>query len=535
VSIASSAVTEAQSSTAAQLAVETLARLGIDTVFGIPGVHNQGLYDALIDVPRIRSVVTRHEQGAGFMADGYARSSGRVGVSFVITGAGLTNASTAIAESFSDSVPTVFVVTCYERERGAEGRRLHELRDQGSVLSGLFKRVFKVTAPADLPGAIVSAAREAIAGRPGPVAVEVPIEYLDVSVDSPTETAHEVDRGAAPRLQQTALPVGLEAWEGKNPVLVVGGGSVEAAPEVTSLAERLGAIVITTAAGKGVAPDSHPLVLGAWLKAQAAKHLVSRADPLILLGTEWSTTDRGEGPYPLPERVVSVNIDHRDTPEGVLRVHGDVATVLRQLLAQLPERAADLTRTDEVHKLKQEVRAEPRRWPALALECLDIMASVLPADAIIVHDMNTLSYAAVERFPTSSPRQFLFPRGYGTLGYALPAAIGASLANPYRTTVAVAGDGGFLFTAEELATAVRHRLRLPVVIWNNASFGAIRATRTAAYERSIDDDLTNPDFVALAQAFGAFGIRVDSAAGLAAALKGAMERPGPTVIDVKAY
>lgn len=523
-------------STAAGLAVKSLVRSGVEVVFGIPGVHNQGLYDALIDYPEVRSVVTRHEQGAAFMADGYARSSGKVGVCFLITGPGLTNAATAIAEAYSDSVPMVCVVTGYSQEPEVTGRRLHDLKDQHAIISGLFKDAVTVGSPAELPSAIALAYRRAGEGRPGPVAVEVPIEYLDARVEGQPVRPSAFVHGSSlfDSTQEPGSSAPIELLAGGQPVVVVGGGCGDAADEVTSFVERLGAVALSTAAGKGVLPETHPMALGAWLKSDVARQLVARADPLVLLGTEWSTTDLGEAPFPLPANVIKVNVDADAQPRTATGVHGDVVTVLREWLRVLPTRQVDPAKPAEVARLRAQAHAEPRRWSNFALECVTALDRALSRDAFVVHDMNTLSYAAVERMAAYRPRRFLFPRGYGTLGYAVPAAIGARLANPGAPVTAICGDGGFLFTSEELATAVRHQLSLPIVIWNNRSFGAIRATRTAAYARSVDDDLVNPDFVAYAQAFGAVGVRVESAPLLETALAQAMERSGPTVIDVVA-
>lgn len=526
--------------TAGAEAIRCLRDLGVDVAFGIPGVHNQAFYNALMDVGGVRSVVTRHEQGAAFMADGFARVSGKIAACLLITGPGLTNAATAIAEAYSDSVPMLCVVTSYEAGPDAIGRRLHDLKDQGSVLEGLFKRTIRVGSPRELPAAVQLAFEEARAGRPGPVAVEVPIEYLDRESDFSTRRAERARPGAVrePKTLGVGTPSAgqwraVGAFEGTNPVVVVGGGCIGASTEVVALVERLGATALCTAAGKGVVPDDHPLALGAWLKSEVARQIALRADPLILLGTEWSTTDLGEKPFDLPARVVRVDIDAKPHPLVGLTVEGEVAGVIRAWLAESREAAASREWPD-VASLRMRAKAEPRRWDGSAVEYVEALRDVASRDAVLVNDMNTLSYAAVERLDCYLPRRFLFPRGYGTLGYALPAAIGAKLAAPGSEVIAITGDGGFLFTAEELATAVRLKLSLPVVVWNNESFGAIRATRTAAYGRSSGDELVNPDFTLLAQAFGAVGARVSSPQAFREVVGDALRRQGPTVIDVVA-
>jgi len=475
------------------------------------------------------------------MADGYARASGKVAACLLITGPGLTNAATAIAEAFSDSVPMVCIVTCYESRTESTGRRLHDLKDQSLVIGGLFKDSIRVNAARDVARTVRRAFQVAREGRPGPVAIEVPIEILDLEVPGGADctvdpiaaratgsAAHGAQSLRHETAQYASLPVG------PRPVVVVGGGCVDASDEVTGLVERLGAVSICTAAGKGVLPDDHPLALGAWLKSSVARKIVAQADPLILLGTEWSTTDLGEDPYDLPARVIRVDKDPTPHPHVGLTVQGDVAAVINSWLYEA-EVATPGRPWLDISARRAEALSEPRRWSGNAFQYVEALRSALSRDAIVVNDMNTLSYAAVERFASYLARRFLFPRGFGTLGYALPAAIGAKLAATDTEVVAIAGDGGFLFTGEELATAVRLRQNLPIIVWNNNSFGAIRATRTAAYGRgSSDDELVNPDFVAYAQAFGAGGTRVSSPEELIQALGTAFKQAGPTIIEVVA-
>lgn len=526
----------------ARLAVRALQDEGVEVVFGIPGVHNQGLYDSLVDCDSIRSVVTRHEQGAAFMADGYARVSGNAGLCFVITGAGLTNAATALAEAYADSVPVVCVVTRYAAP-ASPSRRLHDLRDQSLVIAGICKESFVVNESRQVGNTLRRAFRAAVSGRPGPVAVEIPLEFLDMTVESQPSPAgsqsvpaRDARPGPVAADTRTALAAALNAIRvGKAPVIVIGGGASGSPESVAQLAERLQAPVLCTTAAKGILPPDHPMLVGPWLKSNKAHELLGKADPLVLLGTEWSTTDLGEAPFSLPATVVRVDIDDAIRPlqASDIGVLADVGEAIAAWLPSLDQRGADDAST-RVAELRKAAEAEPRRWSVEAKEYLRRMRDVLDSDAILVHDMNTLSYAAVEHYPSSKPGCFLFPRGYGTLGYALPAAIGARFAAPTRQVVAVCGDGGFLFTSEELATAVRYRLNLPVIVWNNQSYGAIRATRTAAYGRSVDDDLINPDFVRLAEAYGAAGTLVRSPADLSAALAAALARPTPTVIEIDA-
>lgn len=515
--------------TVAKHVVARLAANGIDTVFGIPGVHNQALYDALMDERSIRSVVTRHEQGAAFMADGFARASGRVGVCLLISGPGVSNASTPLGEAYADSSPVVALVTAYADPPKERGRRLHDMRDQTGFLQSVTKGTLRVVHPERVSEIVENALALALEGRPGPVAVELPLELLDRRV--------EQDAGSTPVLpKQGCQEAFLEAvallHSGHRPVIVVGGGASDAPAEVREFAQKLQAPVVCTTAGKGVLTEEHPLLVGPWLRATGVRELIASADPLIMLGTEWSSTDIGEQQYPLPSSIIVVNLE--EDPRFISNVvyRGDVASTLVDMMPLCPDRSAEGV-ADLVRRLKAEARDEPRRWSA-AYPYVTALRESLEDDAVVTQDMNTLSYASAELFGVYQPRTFLAPKGYGTLGFALPAALGAKLSVSHRQTVAVVGDGGFLFTAEELVTAVRYRIGVPIIVWNNHSYGAIRYTRLAAYGRTVDDELVNPDFIGFAEACGARGSRVSTPEGLAESLRMALSHTGPTVIEIDA-
>jgi thiamine pyrophosphate-dependent acetolactate synthase large subunit-like protein len=420
---------------------------------------------------------------------------------------------------------------------------LHDLKNQSQLLSGLVKETFRVATPQDIGSALEAALQKAVAGRPGPVAVEIPLEFLDIEAEPETALASAVlgaTSTSGARRTQTAYqepPESAEALQmleaGKLPVVIVGGGATRAAGQVIDFVDRLQALVVSTAAGKGIVPHRHPLNLGAWLKATEVQKLIARADPLIMLGTEWSPTDLGEHPVSLPANTIRLNTDTDIPPISGVTIRAEVGPTLAAWTLKLAQRKP-YTDQMNVANLRATTLREPRRWPTEVPGYLEAMHNILAQDAIIVNDMNTLSYAAVERYPSNAPGTFFFPRGYGTLGYALPAAIGARSACPDQQVVAICGDGGFLFSSEELATAARYGMNLPIVIWNNHSFGAIRATRSAAYGRSVDDDLLNPDFVRLAEAYGCHGVRVTDPAGFSVELSAALVRSGPTLIEIDA-
>jgi acetolactate synthase-1/2/3 large subunit len=521
--------------TGGEAVVEQLERAGVDVVFGMPGVHTLDIYDALIDSD-IDHVTTRHEQGAGFMADGYARTTGRVGVALVITGPGLTNAATPIGQAYSDSSPLLVISSQLELTEDGRGRGyLHELKDQQGVMENMTAYSERVERVADVPGAIADALDYLDSRRPRPVHLQIPIDVLaradavdlaDVGASTPSPDADRLDEAAD-------LLADADA-----PLLVAGGGAAGAAEQVRELVETTGMPALATVAGKGVLPDDHPLALGARGGDDDVEEFVASRDAALVVGSELSPRD-----VPLdalPDDVVYVDVDYANfgrNADPTVGVVADAATALDDLLDRLDGVDAGADVADAVAAATpapaSDAAGDPdgdgRHRIAAALR------DALDDDAVLVNDMTKLCYEAQSAYPAREPDTFLFPQGYGTLGFSPPTAYGAAVGNPDRQVVALVGDGGFLFTVQDLATAVKYDLSLPVVVLNDDCYGVVDDVQQRDYGRSLGTDIDNPSFVDLARSFGAAAERVEMAdveADLPAALADAFERDRPTLVEV---
>jgi 5-guanidino-2-oxopentanoate decarboxylase len=519
--------------TCGQAAIALLEAHGVDTVFGIPGVHTLEFYRGL-GGSRIRHVAVRHEQGAGFMADGYARASGRPGVCLLITGPGLTNAATAIGQAFSDSVPMLVLSSVNARDDLGKGRgRLHEITSQQAVMAPLTAFSRTIGEPAALAPAFADAFDAFVAARPRPVHLEVP---LDVLVE-PAAPATVRPRRAAPPPDPAGIAAAARLIStATRPMILAGGGTVDCPDAILALVERIGAPIVTTIAAKGVVPDDHPLSLGATLSSRPAQEALQAADLAIVIGSELAETDSWTDRLTFPNRLLRIDIDAatlvRDYPP-TLGLQGDSGAVLQALLPALaarPDRSAALAVAAQVRALHAKgLRPLGQRHAKV----LDALRRALPEDGIVASDMTQIAYTGNHWFPCRRPRCWFHPNGYGTLGYALPAAIGAKLAMPGRAVVALAGDAGLLFTVQELATAVELGLPIAVLLWNNDALGQIAGDMVARNIPAIGVRPRNPDFLALARAFGCRAERPDSLAGLEQSLRAAFAADGPTLIEVR--
>lgn len=520
--------------TCGQAVTSLLEAYGVDTVFGIPGVHTLELYRGLGDT-EIRHVQPRHEQGAGFMADGYARASGRPGVCYLITGPGVTNAATPIGQAFSDSMPMLVISsTNATPDLGMRRGRLHEITDQDAVTAPL--TAFSKTAPsqAEVPNLIAQAFAVFRNGRPRPVHISLPLDVID----SPADYGNQVRNPAPPPAPPAeAIEAAAEALKGaKRPIIIAGGGTVNCAPAVRTLAEAIGAVVIPTIAAKGVVPDDHPLCVGATLSLDPTLELLGTADVVLAAGTELSETDAWVDEMPLNGALIRIDIEasstQRDYPADVALV-GDAGLALSALLRQLDgHTAAPGIGCDELAALREKLGVlTPLQRKHVKV--LDALRAALPDDGIVASDVTQLAYTGNFYFPCSKPRSWFHPSGYCTLGWAMPAAIGAKLALPERAVSAIAGDGGFLFTAPELGTAVEQKLPIPIILWNNDGLGQIRDDMIMKGIPQIGVSPVNPDYLKLAESFGCHATTPDSLESLQTAISEAFVANAPTLIEVR--
>ncbi|WP_104176897.1 5-guanidino-2-oxopentanoate decarboxylase [Cryobacterium sp. Y50] len=515
--------------------VEALVREGVEVVFGIPGTHNLEIYRALAG-SGIRHVTPRHEQGAGYAADGYARVSGRPGVVITTSGPGLTNVTTAAATAYADSVPLLVISPGIPR--GLEGKNvgwLHEVKDQQGHLDALLERSVRVSEIDEIGPAIVEIFDRWRVGRPRPVHLEIPLDLLEgawaLGGNEPPGVQREMEHPSAESLAAAARLLGTAC----RVSILAGGGACRADVEVLRLAELLDAPVVTTVHGKGVIPENHPLSLGASARLAPAQDLLNDSDVLLIVGSELGDSDLWGGTIAPSGAVIRIDIDPGQLDKNLaatIGLEGDAGAILSELTALVADShgsngqaRADAART----KVEVAALVDGAPWR----EVQQLLRAALPETTIVAGDSAQVSYYGTVHFwPMDEPNQFLYPTGYATLGYGLPAAIGAKLAAPERPVIVLVGDGGFQFTGMELVTAAEQGLGLPVIIMNNSGFAEIRDQEI---ERGIDligVDISGPDFPALGVACNGYGVRLNGLDGLAEAVARALAADRPTVIEV---
>jgi 5-guanidino-2-oxopentanoate decarboxylase len=516
---------------------EMLAANGIDTVFGIPGVHTLELYRGLA-ATGLRHILVRHEQGAGFAADGYARVSGRPAAAFVISGPGLTNILTPLAQAYSDSVPMLVVASTAARATLGKGWGvLHELSDQRALAAGVTGKAYSARSADDVCDHLRAIFGSFRSGRPRPAYLEVPI---DVLAEPTTRRAERfAEASALPQPDAGALAeAGRWLSAASRPLIIAGGGARAAAEALRELAERLDAFVITTTAAKGVLPETHPACLGASLPFPQVRELAASCDVVLAVGTELSETDLYFIQHlALAGRLIRVDIDPQKLTDhygAQLAIWGEASAAVRAIASLVEPRKGWRTQLGGAAALRGRARFDgaldgPVRACVRALHAL---RAAVPMDGVVFGDMTQITYVGGYAFPVDRPGGWFAPSGYGTLGFAFPAALGAKVAQPHRAVVALAGDFGFQYTSHELATAAELELSLPIVVWNNRALAQIRDDMQTADIPPIGVAGRNPDFLALARAYGAEAVHAKGPGPLAQALEAALARRGPTLIEV---
>ncbi|MBS0366203.1 MAG: 5-guanidino-2-oxopentanoate decarboxylase [Proteobacteria bacterium] len=537
--------------TLGQYLIEALTARGVRHVFGIPGVHNLELYRGLARSP-IRHVSGRHEQGLGFMADGYARVSGRPGVCFTITGPGVTNILTAMGQAYGDSVAMLVISSQNRRGEAGSGRGfLHELPDQRAMAAGVACATFAIGAPAELPAALVAAFEIFRSARPRPVYIEIP---LDVLAQDSSGLALPSPVRQAPRADGTALQAAAtRLFDARRPVILAGGGAVRAAALVLEVAQRLDAPVVMTANARGIVPSGHALAVPCSPTLEPVRELIAAADCVLAVGTEIGPTDYdayGMKEFPNPPGLVRIDIDPAQlnrSARAAVALCGDAAQALQGIIDALAARAASNgAAPNQVRRAEGARRAAACREAALAairqispaleqhVQVLDMMRDTLP-QALLVGDSTQLVYGGNLGFNTARAGSwFNSATGYGTLGYALPAATGASLADPQRPVICLVGDGGVQFSLAELAVPGEAGAWVAIVVWNNRGYGEIRTAMIAAGIDPEGVDVAPPDFAQLARAYGYTHHLIRSRAALRAALASFGARRQVVLLEIDA-
>ncbi|SFB08998.1 acetolactate synthase-1/2/3 large subunit [Collimonas sp. OK607] len=532
--------------TCGEVLVKLLENYGVELVFGIPGVHTVELYRGLAR-SSMRHITPRHEQGAGFMADGYARVSGKPGVCFIITGPGMTNIATAMAQAYADSIPMLVISSVNARQHLGNGNgMLHELPSQRGVFAGMTAFSHTLMSADELPAVLARAFAVFDSARPRPVHIEIPLDVIvapaaHLSTAMPARTSKPC---ADPRRIAEAAAMLHQA---RRPLILAGGGAVNAGIELQQLAERLQAPTALTINAKGLLPPQHPLLLGSTQSTAATRALVCEADVVLAVGTELGETDYDtvfDGGFRIPGKLIRIDIDAQQLARNypaTLALLSDTGSALQGLLQQLSLQPEPLLHavlpdvswgSNRVAALRREIDSSLDHAAHMQHRMLEVVASTLP-DAIYVGDSTQPVYTGNITFDARTPRSwFNSSTGYGTLGYALPAAIGAKLATAGTPVVCLIGDGGLQFTLPELASAVEAGVPVIILLWNNSGYGEIKKYMQNRAIEPVGVDIYTPDFLAIARGFGCAAQHAATATELTSALQLAVATSTPTVIEI---
>lgn len=512
--------------------VRLLAGYGVETVFGIPGVHTLELYRGLGGQYGVRHVQARNELGAGFMADGYARATGHPGVIFTISGPGVTNAATALGQAHADSVPMLLIsAEAHSRTLGKGTGVLHEVSDLNAVTRPLCAISKRARTPEDIPDFLARAFTLFASGRPRPCHLSIPLDVLGMEVSQDWQPIEPPQRPVAgTRVIDQASQIMLEA---ERPLILAGGGARGA--DVTGLAECLGAPVLTSNAGKGVVPESHPLSLGGGISRKAGQDMIASADVIIAIGTELSETDSWLDRLPINGRLVRIDIDPAkmsDAYRADAAVVGDAAAAVEALKGRLADHvpAKKYDGLDAVRAAMQDGFNESEQRH---VKLLNLIRDVLPEKALVFGDACQLTYTSGTAFRVEGPGLWHYAAGYCALGFAFPMAVGAKIARPQAPVVAFAGDGGMQFTLQELVTAAQERVPVPVILWHNDGYKQIRDDMRGSNVPRIGVDGWAPDYPALAGAMHCLSSVPESQADFRNALEKALAADRPTLIVVR--
>ena len=520
--------------TGAEAIVKSLRENGVDTVFALPGGQLDYLFDAMYkEGDNIRLIHSRHEQGCAYMAYGYARSTGKIGTYSVVPGPGLLNSSGALCTAWSNYSPVLCISGQIPLAGIGKGYGdLHEIDDQLGMISHITKWAKRMDHPGDAPGTMQEAFRQLSTGSPRPVEVEMPMDIM--AMECEVELLPAEQNYPAPPVDAAQVEAALEVLStAKKPLIYVGSGAMEAYEEVLKVAERLQAPVVSFRSGKGIVSDEH------YLSANfpMGHHLWGEADAVLAVGTRlhWPLVMWGKDD---DLKLVRVDID----PEQVSRICtpevgivGDAASVLEAIDTGLDKLAhqAD-SREEELRSLRAVVDGELREKVGPQMAYLDVIREQLPRDGIFVDEVTQVGFVSWYGFPVYKPRQHISAGYQGTLGYGYATALGVMAGNMDKKVVQVSGDGGIMFNIQELCTAVQYQLPLVTIIFNDNRYTNVQRQQKEWFEgRVVCSDLHNPDFVKLAESFGAAGFKAHDPESLRGAIRQAFDQQGPSIIEVE--
>ncbi|WP_449555390.1 acetolactate synthase large subunit [Lelliottia amnigena] len=526
--------------TGAQLIVHLLERQGISIVSGIPGGTVLPLYDALSQSTQIRHVLARHEQGAGFIAQGMARTQGKPAVCMACSGPGATNLVTAIADARLDSIPLICITG--QVPSSMIGTDAFQEVDTYGISIPITKHNYLVRDIAELPQVISDAFRIAQSGRPGPVWIDIPkdVQTAEIDIDVFPEPG---DRAAAPEFSADSIrDAAAMINAAKRPVLYLGGGAIDASEAVREFAEKAHLPTTMTLMALGMLPKAHPLSLGmlGMHGARSTNYILQESDLLIVLGARFDDRAIGKTEQFCPNaKIIHVDIDRSELgkiKQPHVAIQGDVAEVLAQLIPQ--------TYATENTEWRQLVADLQREFPsAIPTESdplshyglINAVAACVDDSAIITTDVGQHQMWTAQAYPLNRPRQWLTSGGLGTMGFGLPAAVGAALANPDRKVICFSGDGSLMMNIQEMATAAENQLDVKIILMNNEALGLVHQQQSLFYKQGVFA-ATYPgmiNFMQIAAGFGLHACDLNAEADPHAALQAAISRPGPALIHVR--
>lgn len=511
---------------------------GIDTIFGIPGVHNQEMYRG-IEEAGITHVLARHEQGAGFMADGYARATGGFGVCYVITGPGLCNIMTPLGQAYSDSVSVLCLSSCLDDIVGRKGQ-LHQMKDQVGAAATVCDWSETAQDASTAYRLIDRALQDFATGDPRPKNISVPIATLQ---------GMAAPHGSAPQRQGRIFPdpadvttVTKDIRAAKQPLFIFGGGAIgltrhdneTGTNRINALLDRIAPATFCTFAGRGIVPRDHPLHFGPYLTRPDSARVISEADLVIVIGSGLAEVDIWRDHLGHTAKMIRIDTSQEALTTDVgadLNIRSDAMAFVDEMLIELgAETQTSNWSADTIAKTRVKWRTEVDAEFPNILPIMDALRDAMPDDAMIYSDMTQFAYAAKECWDMPHAGHWHHPSGFGTLGYALPASIGGAVARRGKPTVCIHGDYGIQYTIAELATAVELGLSLPIIIWDNGKLGAIEDSMIAAQIAPNSVIQRNPDFLALARAYGAEATQPATLADIGPALDAAFAAKVPTII-----
>lgn len=537
--------------TGAQAVIASLEAEGVDVVFGYPGGQALKMYDALFDSVQIRHILARHEQAAVHEADGYARSTGRVGVALVTSGPGATNTVTGIATAYMDSVPLVVITG--QVARAVIGTDSFQESDIVGITMPVVKHSYLVQSASDLAATFREAFHIAVTGRPGPVLIDIPSDVCSETVRF--EYSDEVRlpsykptyRGNAKQIRQAASRIA----DAKRPVLYVGGGvvSADAAAQLKELAELMRIPVVTTLMGKGAFPSSHELNLGlvGMHGSKCANSAMMESDLIIAAGARFSDRVTGNlADFAPSAEVIHIDIDPAEIGKvraAQIPIVGDVKNVLAGIISVLVKQAAQPQTDAWVAEVKNWRERYPFYHPNLVEMPGEVVPELLmkalssrldPENSVVVTEVGQHQMWAAQSVDREVPRSFLSSGGLGTMGFGFPAAIGASIARPDAQVICIAGDGSFQMNSQEMATAAVNDVPVKVLVMDNRCLGMVRQWQKLFYNERYSHTLLDPvpDFVKLAEAYGWKGRRIERSEELPSALDEMLASEGPYLLDV---